>query len=177
KSMRTIRYTLLLLILIASTLSSCKKFLDVNENPNEPGAPTLPLAAKFPAALVSTVNQETLQLNQIGAFFGGYWGTNNQGNSSFFDLKTYNGPGIRNQRGGIPVWENGYNNILYFQLIKHEAISSGDMFYAGASKMMQGTIIVRLVDVYNNIPFDEAAQGTEFNAPRYEEGKTVYQKA
>jgi hypothetical protein len=175
--MRTIQYTLLLLILTASTLSSCKKFLDVNENPNEPGAPTLPLAAKFPAALVSTVNQETLQLNQIGAFFGGYWGTNNQGNSSFFDLKTYNGPGIRNQRGGIPVWENGYNNILYFQLIKEEAETSGDLFYSGASKIMQGMIFLRLVDVYNNIPFDEAAKGTDFNAPRYEDGKTVYQKA
>ena len=175
--MRTIRYTVILLLIAASSLSSCKKFLEVNDNPNEPGAPTLPLAAKFPAALVSAVNQETLQLNQIGAFFGGYWGTNNQGSSSFFDLKTYNGPAIRNQRGGIPVWENGYNNILYFQLIKDEAISSGDMFYSGASKIMQGMIFLRLVDVYNNIPFDEAAQGTEFNAPRYEEGKAVYQKA
>src|SRR5690606_32552987 len=160
-----------------TSLTSCDKFLDVNDNPNGPGVSTLPLSAKFPAALVSTVNQEAIQLNQIGAFFGGYWGTNNDGSSSFYDLKTYNGPSIRNQRGGIPVWENGFNNILYFQLIKEEADVVGDRFYSGTSKIMQGWLYLRLVDVYNNIPFDEAAKGTEFNTPKYEDGKTVYQKA
>lgn len=175
--MRNIRKGLILTFVGLITLTSCDKFLDVNENPNAPGASTLPLSAKFPAAIVSTVNQETIQLNQIGAFFGGYWGTNNDGNSSFYDFKTYNGPSIRNQRGGVPVWENGFNNILYFQLIKDEAFSSGDRFYIGASKIMQGWLFLRLVDVYNNIPFDEAAKGTEFKAPKYEDGKSVYQKA
>lgn len=169
--------TLIGALVLLVTLSSCEKFLDVNDNPNAPGAPTLPLSAKFPAALVSTVNQEVLQLNQIGGFFGGYWGTSNNGSSSFYDMKTYNGPGIRNQRGGIPVWENGFNNILYFELIKDEALASNDRFYVGTAKIMQGWLFLRLVDIYNNIPFDEAAKGTQFNAPKYEDGKTVYQKA
>lgn len=175
--MRNIKQILIIAFIGLATLTSCDQFLDVNDNPNAPGASTLPLSAKFPAAIVSTVNQETIQLNQIGAFFGGYWGTNNDGNSSFYDLKTYNGPSIRNQRGGIPVWENGFNNILYFQLIKDEAFASGDRFYVGASKIMQGWLFLRLVDVYNNIPFDEAAKGTDFKSPKYEDGKSVYQKA
>ncbi len=168
--------------IIAATLSllmltSCENFLDVNEDPNKPGAPTLPLSAKFPAALVATVNQEALQLNQIGALWGGYWGTNNDGIGSFFDLKTYNGPGIRNQRDGIPVWETGFNNLLYFELIKEEATASGDLFYSGTSKIMQGWLFLRLSDVYNNIPFDEAAKGTDFNTPHYEAGQVVYEKS
>lgn len=167
----------MLAILLITAFTSCEKFMDVNDDPNKPGGTTLPLSAKFPAALVSTVNQEVLQLNQIGGFFGGYWGTSNNGSSSFYDLKTYNGPGIRNQRGGIPVWENGFNNILYFQLIREEATAKQDYFYAGASKIMQGGLFLRLVDVYNNIPFDEAAKGTGFNRPHYEEGEVVYQKA
>lgn len=164
-------------LVLISSLTSCDKFLDVNNNPNGPGATTLPLSAKFPAALVSVANQEAIQLNQIGAFFGGYWGTNNDGTSAFYDLKTYNGPSIRNQRGGIPVWENGFNNILYFQLIEDEANAINDLFYSGTSKIMKGLLFLRLVDVYNNIPFDEAGQGSKFNAPKYEEGKIVYQKA
>jgi len=175
--MKNIKQGIILALVALTTFTSCEKFLDVNDNPNDPGQATLPLSAKFPAAVVSTVNQEAIQLNQIGAFFGGYWGTNNDGSSSFYDFKTYNGPSIRNQRGGVPVWENGYNNILYFQLIKEEAETEGDRFYAGASKIMQGWLFLRLVDVYNNIPFDEAAKGTQFNAPKYESGKTVYQKA
>ncbi len=175
--MKTIKNRWIAVLLIVTVFSSCEKFLDVNDNPNDPGVTTLPLSAKFPAALVSTVNQETLQLNQIGGFFGGYWGTSNNGSSSFYDLKTYNGSSIRNQRGGIPVWENGFNNVLYFQLIKDEATAANDRFYAGASKIMQGWLFLRLVDVYNNIPFDEAAKGSSANAPKYEDGKTVYQKA
>lgn len=168
---------LMFAILLISVFTSCEKFLDVNDDPNKPSVTTLPLSAKFPAALVSTINQEVLQFNQIGGFFGGYWGTSNNGSSSFYDLKTYNGPSIRNQRGGIPVWENGFNNILYFQLIVDEATAKQEYFYAGASKIMQGWLFLRLVDVYNNIPFDEAGKGTGFKTPHYEDGKVVYQKA
>ncbi len=168
---------IMMLGMVITLLTSCEKFLDVNDNPNKPGATTLPLSAKFPAALVETVNQEQGQLNQIGALWGGYWGTNNQGFDLFFDLKTYNGPAIRNQRDGIPVWENGFNNILYFQLIKEEALEANELFYVGTAKIMQGWIFLRLVDVYNNIPFDEAVKGTEFITPKYEEGEIVYQKA
>lgn len=170
-------YQLTLLLFTIASLSSCEKFLDVNDNPNAPGASTLPLNTKFPAALVATVNQESLQLNQIGAFWGGYWGNNNDGLNSFVDLKTYNGPGLRHQRDGIPVWENGFNNLLYFQLIREEAEQEGELFYSGASKIMQGWLFLRLVDVYNNIPFDDALQGTKNPTPRYEDGKTVYAKA
>ena len=175
--MISIKKVIIVGLVMVTSLTSCEKFLDVNDNPNGPGVSTLPLSAKFPAALVSTVNQEAIQLNQIGAFFGGYWGTNNDGSSSFYDLKTYNGNSIRNQRGGIPVWENGFNNILYFQLIEDEANEAGDRFYTGTSKIMKGLLFLRLVDVYNNIPFDEAAKGTAFNSPDYENGKVVYQKA
>lgn len=172
---KSILYTLALLI--GMQFTACDAFLDVNSNPNSPISDNLPLSAKLPAALVATVNQETLQINQIGGFWGGYWGTSNEGANVFFDLKTYNGPGLKSQREGIPVWENGYNNILYFRLIQTEAEANGELFYAGVSKIMQGWIFLRLVDFYNNIPFDQAAQGTNFLNPEYENGQVVYDKS
>lgn len=157
-------------------LGSCDSFLDVNSNPNSPINDNLPLESKLPAALVSTVNQEVGQINQIGAFWGGYWGTNNDGANVYFDLKTYNGPAIRNQRDGIPVWENGFNNILYFKLIQEEAETKGELFYSGTAKIMQGWLFLRLVDFYNNIPFDQAAGGSKYLNPVYEPGQEVYTK-
>jgi hypothetical protein len=174
--MKNFLYTFLFLAL-SLHLSSCESFFDVNSNPNSPNSDNLPLSAKLPGALVATVNQETQQINQIGAFWGGYWGTSNEGANQFFDLKTYNGPGIRSQRDGIPVWENAYNNILYFRLIQDEAELEGTKFYAGTSKIMQGWLFLRLVDFYNNIPFDEAAQGNTHLNPAYESGEIVYQKS
>src|SRR5690606_30804904 len=135
---------------------SCDEFLDVNENPNNPIATTLPLKAKLPAALVSTVNQETGQLNQIGALWGGYWGTTNEGISMFVDLKTYNGPAIRHQRDGIPVWETAYTSMLYYKLMQEEATVQNASFYSGIANIMIGWHFMRLVDVYDGLPFDDA---------------------
>lgn len=168
---------MIVLAAVLLSLGSCQKFLDVNENPNQPGSGTLPLSAKLPAALVATAIQETGQLNQLGAFWGGYWGTNNEAISQFVDLKAYNGPAIRHQRDGIKIWETGYTNLLYYQLIKEEADQEDHLFYAGVARIMQGWHFLRLVDVYNGIPFDDALQGTAFITPRYEDGKTVYEKS
>jgi hypothetical protein len=170
-------HNIILSFVLLTGLVACDTFLDVNSNPNSPIAENLPLSAKLPGALVSTVNQESLQLNSMGAFWAGYWGTNNEGINQFFDLKTYNGLNIRSQREGIPVWENGFNNILFFKLIEEEALESGQFFYSGVSKIMQGWLFLRLVDVYNNIPFDEAAQGNNILNPKYEAGQEVYKKS
>ncbi len=168
-------YILLTAIMVA--FSSCEKFLDVNNNPNNPVNENLPLSAKLPAALLSTVNQEAGQLNQLGSFWGGYWGTNSEGINQYFKEKTYDGPAIRHQRDGIPIWENGYINLLYYQLIKEQALTENSGYYSGIAKIMQGWHFLRLVDLYNNIPFDDALQGTKFPTPRYEAGQVVYQKS
>jgi hypothetical protein len=165
------------IFLCAALTSACEDFLDVNENPNSPIQSTLPLKAKLPAALVSTVNQETIQLNQIGALWGGYWGTTNEGISMFVDLKTYNGPAIRHQRDGIPVWENGYTTMLYYQLIREEAEQLNALYYSGIAKIMLGWHFMRLVDIYNDLPFEDALTGTKNPTPRYDDGKTVYEKS
>lgn len=39
-----------------------------------------------------------------------------------------------------------------------------------------GMTFLRLVDFYNNIPFDEGLQGTKFPTPKYETGKSVHMK-
>ncbi len=161
----------------AFLFSGCEDFLDVNDNPNDPVSENLELSAKFPAALVATVNQETGQLNQLGAFWGGYWGTTSEGINLFFNQKTYNGQGMRDVRDGYPIWETSYTTLLQYQLIKEQAEVEGALFYAGASKIMQGWHFMRLVDIYNNLPFDDALQGTNQSTPRYEPGQQVYEKA
>lgn len=169
--------SVILIFISAVAFTSCSDYLDVNDNPNAPVSENLKLSAKLPAALVSSVNQESVQLNQIGAFWGGYWGTTSEGVNLFPDLKNYNGPAIRHQRDGIPVWENAYTNLLYYQLIREQATNEDAFFYLGIAKIMQGWHFLRLVDIYNNIPFDQALQGTIFPTPRYEDGKTVYEKS
>src|SRR5690625_7873669 len=42
---------------------------------------------------------------------------------------------------------------------------------------MQGWHFLRLVDFYNNIPFDDALKGTSNPTPSYEDGEQVYRKS
>src|SRR5690606_1080773 len=91
---------------LSALMVSCENFLDVNVNPNAPVNENLTLSAKLPAALNSTAAQESGQLNQLGAFWGGYWGTASEALASFNDIKYYDGVGIRGSRDGIQIWEN-----------------------------------------------------------------------
>lgn len=167
----------LYILLLAISFVGCSKFLDVNENPNKPGSSTLPLKTKLSAAILSTSIQESIQINQIGGFWGGYWGTPNEALGQFADLKQYNGLAIRHQREGIKVWEEAYANLNYFQLIIDEATLNNDPFYSGLGKIMQGALFLRLVDFYNHIPFTDALKGTALINPSYENGKSVYEKS
>jgi len=159
------------------TLSSCEKFLDVNDNPNSPVTENLALNAKLPAALMSTVSQNTRLINPLSSLWAGYWGTTSEATNLFFNEKTYNGVGIRGTRDGIQIWEGSYNTLLYYQLMKVQAQQENALFYSGIAKIMQAWHFIQLVDMYNNIPFDEALQGTQYISPRYEDGKTVYEKS
>ncbi|WP_316822871.1 SusD/RagB family nutrient-binding outer membrane lipoprotein [Pedobacter gandavensis] len=159
------------------SLTSCEKFLDVNDNPNGPTEQYLILSARLPGAMISTVNQETVQINQLAAFWAGYWGTTSEATNKFFKEKTYNGVAIRGTRDGIQIWEGTYNTLLYYQLIKEQAQKENSPFYSGIAKIMQGWHFLHLVDIYNNVPFDEALNRTQYLQPKYEDGKTVYEKS
>ncbi|GAB2469613.1 hypothetical protein GCM10011375_40210 [Hymenobacter qilianensis] len=169
------KLTLTLAALSTLTLTACEDFLDVNDNPNK--AVAVPADLRLPAALVSTVNEETVALNQLGALWGGYWGTTNEGANLFTKEKAYSLVAITDGRDGIPFWENGYTTLLTYQLLRQEAEGTNSPNYAGIAKIMQGWHFLRLVDLYNNIPFDDALQGTVRLTPRYEDGQQVYGKA
>ncbi|GAP68416.1 starch-binding associating with outer membrane [Bacteroidales bacterium 6E] len=176
--MKRIKYIRpIVILLLAVFFQSCNGFLDVNENPNAPVSENLKLEAKLPAALLATVNQESGQLNLLGAFWGGYWGTTAEGANLYFHQKNYNGPGLRDVRDGYPVWETSYTNLLYYHIIREQAGEEGSLFYLGITKIMQGWHFLRLVDIYNNVPFDEALQGTGNVTPAYEPGSEVYRKS
>lgn len=163
--------------LLALTTVSCNDFLDVNVDPNSPVKENLNLDAKLPAALVTSANYEATTLNQIGGFWGGYWGTSNEGVTAFASLKNYNGLAIRDSRDGIPVWESTYANLFYYKEILDQANAEGAGYYAGIAKIMMAYHYFILVDFYNNVPFDDALKGSSMLHPRYDSGKDVYEKS
>ncbi|QNL49616.1 SusD/RagB family nutrient-binding outer membrane lipoprotein [Olivibacter sp. SDN3] len=174
--MKNIKY-IIASIAVSVFCSACNKFLDVNNNPNAPVEGNLPLSATLPGALVATANEEAGTVNQLGSFWAGYLGTTSEGVGLFRREKEYNGPLIRHQRDGIHFWENGYVNLEQYRLLQAQAAQENQPFYIGISKVMQALVFMRLVDFYNNIPFDDALQGTDTPSPSYNTGQEVYERS
>src|SRR5690554_239 len=165
------------LTVVAASLSSCKDFLDVNDDPNAPTKENINLIeAKLSGALVSSAIYENKSLNEIGGYWGGYWGNSNEGINTVSPLKTYNGPAIRDSRDGLPVWESTFNNLIYYQGIIEQAETEEEDadFYSGAAKIMMAYHYFILVDFYNNVPFNQSLQADNYLQPTYNSGQEVY---
>ncbi|TXK47153.1 SusD/RagB family nutrient-binding outer membrane lipoprotein [Pontibacter qinzhouensis] len=167
---------IVVLALAATAITACDKFMDVNVNPNAPV--DVPVDQKLPNALVKTVHLETGALNQLGAVWTGYWAkaTDSPGITSLFRLEeTYGVEAMSFDRDGRPIWEDTYTTLVNYKDIETQATENGDLAYAGISKVMQGWHFMRLVDLYDNVPFSEALRGGRYATPQYEEGQTVYE--
>ncbi len=167
---------------------SCSKFLDVNENPNNPV--NVPVEQLLPNVLVSSVNIEVVglsnspgssgSLNQLGAVWAGYWSKATDGPStpSLFRLEeTYGVEAMANDRDGRPFWEDTYGILNNYRNIETKAQADNDLMYVGISRIMQGWHFMRLVDLYNNVAFEDALKGTGKANPSFEPGQVVYEKS
>ena len=175
----SIKYNTVAAIFVAviSTLSLQSCDLDINVNPNRPSESE----SKFllPPAILKLANYETVTLNELGAFWGGYWGKANDINiggmgatNSYIDM-------IINYSisddFAVSIWQNAYSNLYNIKLIEDQEIGVNPA-YAGISKIMRGWYFLRLVDHYNNVPFYEASNPAILSA-KYDDGQLVYREA
>jgi len=148
--------------------SSCKKFTDINKNPNAATSATPELI--LPQALVYTASNAN-GYNTYGAQLGGY-AANAGGYGGFGSNWTYNfGP---NDYSGL--WSNTYDALNDFQtVINSTAKDATHLYYNGIARIMRAYNFELLVDAYNNVPYTDALQGTSNKVtPKYDDAKTIY---
>ena len=147
--------------------SSCKKYLDINTNPNSltTASPNLvlPLAIVNTATLVSEMNDYGSQTVGYAANAGGYGG--------FGASWTYNyGPSQ-----GEGFWDLGYQVLENFQYINNaSAGSDANAYYDASAKIMKAFIYQALVDEFNDIPYSQALEGGQLFKPKYDSASEIY---
>ena len=148
--------------------SSCKKFTNINQNPNS--ATTSTPEVILPQAIVYTA-QNASSYNNYGAQLVGYM-ANAGGYGGFGSAWTYDfGP---NDFSGL--WSSTYDVLNDFQnVINITAHDSTHYVYNAIARIMKAYNFSLLVDAYNNIPYTKALQGTSNVVnPAYDDAKTVY---
>lgn len=157
-----------LVVLAASgallTAAGCKKFLDVNENPNATTTATENLILPSTQAAIGTAIGSNLQI--IGSLYAQYW-TQNPSSSQYKTIEQYNPEPASFDR----VWGILYNDAL--EDIKNLEQSKNPN-YVGIALIEKAYAFQLLTDAFGDVPLTDALQGNQVLSPKYAPQQQVY---
>lgn len=164
------RYKFLLLLSGVLLLhSSCKKYLDVNVSPNSP----LSVNEKD---LLPGIQAET-GFNIAGgmpARIAAMWTQQLAYNSEPPEWDAYKWqPSDANNTWSYSMYTAILNNL---KIMREVAASKGNNHYLAIAEVMTAYNLGVATDLWGDIPYSEAFQGTEKLQPKYETQEAIYQK-
>lgn len=158
--MKKLSYIIASLVLI--TGSGCKKFIDVNDNPNSPTevseklllAPIEVSVAAEPGFQNVNYIMQTIALNQAAPNLGTYFFTPNDFNAAWSTLYA--------------------TNIKNLRLLDDKATTNGNANYSGIAKILTAYSYALLTDYYGDVPMTDALQGIGKQFPAYDSQESIY---
>jgi hypothetical protein len=153
------------LILLGAT--SCKKYFDINTNPNAATAASpeniLPQALTASAGNLNAFNTYGAQLGGYMANAGGYGGF---GVAITYNFTTSNWTNL---------WSGVYDNLEDYQTIMDKAtVDPAYTYYSAVARIMKVLNYQMLVDAYNDVPYSAALRGVSKLTPVYDDAKAIY---
>ncbi len=169
---------LLLAAGLVTAASSCKSFLDINDNPNQPTTVT-PDAILAQALTATAANYNggaslgagisQLDFNSYGSFVAGYWGKSGTV-SGYAPERTYTYSSNYQQN----LWTVTYRNLNDYNIIQQQGTATGYPRHAAIARIMKVYNFLLLVDEYGDIPYTNALQGSTAVAPSYDKAADIY---
>ncbi|WP_165305074.1 SusD/RagB family nutrient-binding outer membrane lipoprotein [Pedobacter sp. SYP-B3415] len=151
--------------------SSCKKYLDVNDNPNNPTTQDSVGAALVLPQAIATTASSLNNYDNMGAWTAGYkanaGGYGGWGTVWTYDLTTGD---------YAAIWTSTYESINQLDYVIRTASPTGTQRYHHAmAKILRSYLYQKLVDQYGDVPYTEVGKGLNNLAPKYDKYSTVYQ--
>lgn len=166
KLKRIIYSTTLALLLFAG---GCKKEkFNINSNPDDVTDVSVTPSVLLPGALQTTSAIVAVDWTFLQMWMG-YWARSGS-YQSLTDIETYK----FTNNFEVQVWNDLYSNANNYHLMQTRAAASDQGFYEAIGRIMKSHNFQILVDVYNNVPYFEAFQGTAAATPKYDAGKDIY---
>jgi hypothetical protein len=162
-----IKKLFVLLIIGGLGLSGCKKFLDVNENPNNPvtASPTL-LLPTVEAALGQLVGNN---YQIYGNIWAEYW-TQSPSSSQYRSIDQYNVTNSAFDRPWLITYRNALQNA---ETIINSNTPNGERI-KGMAYILKAYTYQITTDAYGDIPLTEAVKASQFGSPKYDAQALVY---
>jgi hypothetical protein len=146
---------------------SCKKYLDINKNPNQATESTPDLI--LPQALTGTASNVN-GFNSMGAQLVGYM-ANAGGYGGFGTSITYN----FSASDFAGRWSATYDNLEDYQaILNYTDEDPAQGYYNAAARIMKAHGFQLLVDAYGDVPYTEALLGADNLNPKYDKAEDIY---
>jgi len=149
---------------------SCKKQLDVNQNPNVPTLAQGNVDLVFPAAVLATVGKVGGDLTILGGLWSQVF-TQAALANQYRVLETYDVKSTDFNASWDVLYSSGLKNYKY---VIDQAKASQNWSYYLMGNVMNAYTTAILVDLYDQIPYFEALQGTATLQPKFDDGFTIY---
>jgi hypothetical protein len=169
-----LRYkTLLILSAGVLTISSCKKMLDINKDPDRIPDSSIPMEQLLSSAQVNLAFEGGSDLFRYATVIMQQMsGLASQPNQTF-EYSRYNITGSDQNN----VWGSIFSTTLGdLELIIKQAAANGSPHYSGVAKILKAYEYSLVVDTWGDVPYTEAQQLTANTSPAYDDDATIYPK-
>jgi hypothetical protein len=163
----------LLVIIGAIAFTGCKKFLDVNTNPNIANDPEMELV--LPSAQVAIAHVLGNQFQVNGSFWAQYWTQSPLANQ--YKQYDQNAPSTDNyNRSWRTLYNDGLTDLYY---VYNKAKSKNNKQYMAVSRLLSAYTFQLISDAWGDAPFTEALKGLEADGtilnPTYDKQSAIYE--
>lgn len=156
------KISIYLFLFLAVAFSSCKKYLDVNENPNSPTKPPLD------GLLGQTTYQTGLNVFRVGSITANY--------VQYFASPNVSSPSdIYEPIDASGTWTNLYNNMTDIYDMNKFGKEQGSTEHQGVAKILMAINLKMVHDLWGAAPYSQAFT-SETLTPAFDDAQTLYQK-
>lgn len=144
--------------------TGCRKYLDVNQNPNAPVSATDNLILPSTQAAIAMAVGNNLQV--YGSLYAQYW-TQNPNSSQYKTIEQYNPEPASFDR----VWGILYNDALQDIKLLEQSRNTN---YVAIALIEKAYAFQLLTDAFGDVPLKDALQGNNVLSPHYNPQQQVY---
>jgi hypothetical protein len=153
--------------------SSCKKYLNINTDPDNIPATNAPIAQLMTSAQMNLAFEGGSDLYRYTALIAQHMSGQASQPNQTYDYDRYNITGSDENN----VWGSIFATTLSdLELIIKGAAASGSPHYAGVAKILKAYEYSLVVDTWGDAPYSEAQQLDANTAPHYDKDSTIYTK-
>lgn len=157
------KYSILMIVLFGIVILApgCKKYLDINANPNATDAPPLP---GLLANVTSLTANNTFRISDWVSYYTQYLASPSQGSST----DTYQ------QVDPSGTWGAIYNVLTDCYDLRRFADEKGWKAYSGVADILTACNLSMAINVWGDMPYSEAFVGVNNLTPKYDNQKELY---